>query len=48
MESNPLTLTLCGVTLQNPVIACSGTFGFGHEYANVFDVSTSAASAEKG
>ena len=39
MQSNPLQLALCGVTLKNPVIAASGTFGFGHEYAEVMDIS---------
>ena len=31
MPSNPLELTLCGILLKNPVIAASGTFGFGHD-----------------
>ena len=48
MSSNPLSLTLCGVPLQNPVIAASGTFGFGHEYAEVMDVSRLGGICGKG
>lgn len=29
---------LCGVTLKNPVLTASGTFGFGREYAEFYDV----------
>ncbi len=48
MSSNSLSLTLCGVTLQNPVIAASGTFGFGHEYAEMLDVSRLGGISGKG
>ncbi len=48
MPSNPLQLTLCGVTLQNPVIAASGTFGFGREYAEIMDVARLGAICGKG
>ena len=48
MSSNPLSLTLCGVSLQNPVIAASGTFGFGHEYAEIMDVSRLGGISGKG
>ncbi|HML67127.1 MAG TPA: dihydroorotate dehydrogenase [Clostridia bacterium] len=48
MPSNPLALTLCGVALNNPVIAASGTFGFGHEYAQIMDVSRLGAICGKG
>lgn len=34
--------------LKNPVIAASGTFGFGAEYKNIFDVSSLGAIASKG
>lgn len=37
--ANPLQIELLGVMLQNPVIAASGTFGFGREYATLLDVS---------
>ena len=29
---------LCGVTLKNPVLTASGTFGFGREYSEFYDV----------
>ena len=48
MASNPLELTLCGVMLKNPVIAASGTFGFGHEYAEIMDVSRLGGISGKG
>ena len=48
MPSSPLQLTLCGVTLNNPVIAASGTFGFGHEYSEIMDVSRLGGISEKG
>jgi dihydroorotate dehydrogenase (NAD+) catalytic subunit len=48
MNSNPLETTLCGVPLKNPVIAASGTFGFGREYADIFDVSRLGGISGKG
>lgn len=34
-----LTVTLAGMTLKNPVVVASGTFGFGHEYGEFYDLS---------
>jgi len=48
MDYNPLSLTLCGVPLKNPVIAASGTFGFGREYAERMDVSRLGGISGKG
>jgi dihydroorotate dehydrogenase (NAD+) catalytic subunit len=48
MVCNPLSLALCGVTLKNPVIAASGTFGFGREYAQIMDVSRLGGICGKG
>ena len=48
MHSNPLETELLGVTLKNPVIAASGTFGFGREYAELFDVSLLGGISGKG
>lgn len=36
---NPLEVTLPGVTLKNPIMPASGCFGFGQEYANLYDLS---------
>jgi len=35
---NRLSTTLCGLTLQNPVLAASGTFGYGVEFMDVANV----------
>lgn len=43
-----LETNLCGVPLKNPVIAASGTFGFGAEYGRFFDVSLLGAVCTKG
>jgi dihydroorotate dehydrogenase (NAD+) catalytic subunit len=43
-----LETNLCGVTLKNPVIAASGTFGFGAEYGQLFDVGGLGAICTKG
>lgn len=32
-------VNICGVDFKNPVIAASGTFGFGEDYLNIFDIS---------
>ncbi len=39
---------LCGVSLKNPVIAASGTFGFGAEYNEYFDVGRLGGISGKG
>ena len=31
-------VTLCGVEMDNPVIPASGTFGFGYEFAELYDL----------
>ena len=33
-----LSVKLCGIELSNPVIPASGTFGYGHEFAELFDL----------
>ena len=33
-----LNVTLCGVPLDNPVIPASGTFGYGYEFAELYDI----------
>lgn len=34
-----MSVDVCGVTLKNPIITASGTFGFGREYGEYFDLS---------
>lgn len=43
-----LTVEIGGVTLKNPVITASGTFGFGHEYNEFYDLSELGAICVKG
>ena len=33
-----LRVNFCGVELKNPVTTASGTFGFGHEYGEFYDL----------
>ena len=33
-----LSVRLAGVELKNPVIPASGTFGYGREYAELYDM----------
>ena len=43
-----LSLNLCGVHLKNPIIAASGTFGFGREYDELYDISALGGISVKG
>lgn len=43
-----LDVNVCGVKLKNPVIAASGTFGFGEEYSQFYDVSKLGGICSKG
>ncbi len=33
-----LSVNLCGIELANPVIPASGTFGYGYEFADLYDI----------
>lgn len=39
---------LCGITLDNPVIPASGTFGYGYEFAELYDINTLGSISVKG
>ncbi|MBQ1544864.1 MAG: dihydroorotate dehydrogenase [Clostridia bacterium] len=41
-------VTLSGLTLDNPVIPASGTFGFGYEFADWYDINVLGSIALKG
>lgn len=43
-----LSVNVCGVTLKNPVIAASGTFGFGKEFNEIYDISLLGGISTKG
>ncbi len=39
---------LCGLTLDNPVIPASGTFGYGYEFARLYDINCLGSVSVKG
>ena len=43
-----LSVNLCGVKLDNPVIPASGTFGFGQEFAQLYDLNILGSISFKG
>ena len=43
-----LSVDLCGITLDNPVIPASGTFGYGYEYAELYDINCLGTFSFKG
>ena len=43
-----LSVSLCGIELDNPVIAASGTFGYGAEFAELYDINCLGAFSLKG
>ena len=43
-----LKVNLCGVELKNPVVAASGTFGFGKEFDEIYDIGILGGISTKG
>ena len=43
-----LKVDLCGITLDNPVIPASGTFGYGYEFAELYDINRLGTFSFKG
>ena len=41
-------VNLCGIELDNPVIPASGTFGFGYEFAEIYDINELGTFSFKG
>lgn len=41
-------VTLCGVEMDNPIIPASGTFGFGYEFAELYDINVLGSLSFKG
>ena len=41
-------VNLCGITLDNPVIPASGTFGYGYEFAKLYDINMLGSFSFKG
>jgi len=43
-----LSVEICGVKFKNPVIAASGTYGFGREFNEIYDISLIGGISTKG
>ena len=43
-----MNVNLCGIELDNPVIPASGTFGFGYEFAELYDINELGTFSFKG
>ena len=43
-----MSVNLCGIELDNPVIPASGTFGFGYEFAELYDINELGTFSFKG
>ena len=41
-------INLCGITMDNPVIPASGTFGYGYEFAELYDINCLGTFSFKG
>ena len=41
-------VTLCGIRLDNPIIPASGTFGYGYEFAELYDINILGTFSFKG
>src|SRR3954465_13254092 len=48
MPETRLQTTLCGINLRNPVLAASGTFGYGIEFAPLLDLNQLGGIVTKG
>ena len=46
--SGRLTTELLGITMENPVIPASGTFGYGYEFAELYDIDLLGSFSFKG
>ncbi len=43
-----LSVSLCGIELTNPIIPASGTFGYGHEFSQFYDLDLLGSFSMKG
>ena len=43
-----LNVNLCGIEIDNPIIPASGTFGFGYEFAKLYDINCLGTFSFKG
>ena len=43
-----MNVTLCGIEMDNPIIPASGTFGYGYEFAELYDINLLGTFSFKG
>ena len=43
-----MNVTLCGIEMDNPIIPASGTFGYGYEFAELYDINCLGSFSFKG
>ena len=43
-----MKVTLCGIELDNPIVPASGTFGYGYEFAELYDINMLGTFSFKG
>ena len=43
-----MNVNLCGIELDNPIIPASGTYGFGYEFAELYDINLLGSLSFKG
>ena len=43
-----MNVTLCGIEMDNPIIPASGTFGYGYEFAELYDINCLGTFSFKG
>jgi len=48
VSNRDLSLNLCGISLRNPILAASGTFGYGLEFASILDLNELGGFVTKG
>ena len=48
MNKTNLKVTLCGIEIDNPIIPASGTFGFGQEFHELYDINILGSFSFKG
>lgn len=47
-KERDMSVELCGIHLDNPVMAASGTFGYGYEFAELYDINILGSFSFKG
>lgn len=48
VKTKNTSVELCGITMDNPVMAASGTFGYGYEFAELYDINILGSFSFKG